>query len=180
MCLMRWLLVQLRLNQQVRKHLWLSTIRKKNDTLDNLHMAKYSKKVSKSLNRVEPQSLPPTIGAAKYQSYRMFLQVQQWKSIDCSLQAEVWGWNLLDTGYFPRSTDLPPAPGELLKNIRCNCATDCSSGWCSCQKHGMKCSMACGQCRGSACSNASLVVEDEEEPDDQEWGCTTEDSMPMN
>ena len=87
-------------------------------------MAKYSKKVSKSLNKVEQQSLPPTSGAPKYHSYRVFLQVQQWKSIDCSFQAEVWGWNLLDTGYFPRSTDLPPAPGELLKNIGCNCATD--------------------------------------------------------
>ena len=97
---------------------------KKNDTLNNLLMAKYCEKISKSLNKVEPRSLPPTSGAAKYHSYRVFLQVQQWKSIDCSLQAEVWGWNLLDTGYFPRSTDLPPAPGELLKNIRCNCATD--------------------------------------------------------
>ena len=29
----------------------------------------------------------------------------------------------------------------------------------------MKCSMACGQCRSSACSNASLVVENEEDPD---------------
>ena len=101
---------------------------KKNDTLNNLLMAKYCEKISKSLNKVEPRSLPPTSGAAKYHSYRVFLQVQQWKSIDCSLQAEVWGWNLLDTGYFPRSTDLSPTPGELLKNIRCNCATDCSSG----------------------------------------------------
>ena len=101
---------------------------KKNDTLNNLHMATYSIKGSKSLSKVEPLSLPPTSGAAKYHNYRVFIQVLQWKSTDCSLQAEVWGWNLLDTGYFPRSTDLPPAPGKLLKIIRCNCAIDCSSG----------------------------------------------------
>ena len=92
----------------------------------------------------------------------------QWKSINCNLQAEVWGWKLMDNEYSQRSTDLLPAPEELLKIIRCNCATDCSTGRCSCQKHGVKCSMACGQCRGSARSNTSLVVEDEEDPDDQQ------------
>ena len=38
-----------------------------------------------------------------------------------------------------------------------------SPGSCSCQKYGMKCSLACGQCRGSACSNASPIIAQEEE-----------------
>ena len=44
---------------------------KKNDTLNNLLMAKYCEKISKSLNKVEPQSLPPTSGAAKYSGFRL-------------------------------------------------------------------------------------------------------------
>ena len=46
---------------------------------------------------------------------------------------------------------IEPAPQELLKMIRCNCTTDCSSARCSCQKHGLPCTQACGQCRGSGC-----------------------------
>ena len=67
-------------------------------------------------------------------------------------------------GWLPISTDEPPAPEELLKVIRCNCNTDCSSQRCSCKKHGMKCSLAYGNCRGSACQNAVFFdVSDDEE-----------------
>jgi hypothetical protein len=31
--------------------------------------------------------------------------------------------------------------------IRCNCQTDCSTMRCSCKKHGLRCSIACGNCR---------------------------------
>ena len=61
-----------------------------------------------------------------------------------------------------------PAPAELLKIIRCNCTTDCATARCTCKKHGMKCSMACGHCRGSSCSNANTFVEDEDESDSEE------------
>ena len=65
------------------------------------------------------------------------------------------------------STDAPPAPEELLKVIRSNCNTDCSSQRCSCKKHGMKCSLTCGNCKGSACQNAGLFeVSDEEDLND--------------
>ena len=127
---------------------------KAEDSLNTLRFSKYCEKVAKSLNKVEPRSLPPTSAAAKYHSYRVFLQICQWKNHLCDLQVDSWGWIHSDSGYFPILTDIAPAPADLLKIIRCNCATDCSSSRCSCQKHGMKCSMACGQCRGTACTNA--------------------------
>ena len=39
---------------------------------------------------------------------------------------------------------------------------------CSCKKHGMKCSMARGQCRGSSCSNANAPLEVECDSDSDE------------
>ena len=48
---------------------------KKNDTLNNLLIAKYCEKISIRLNKVQPQSLLPTSGAAKYHNHRVFFQV---------------------------------------------------------------------------------------------------------
>ena len=104
---------------------------------------------------------PPTSAAAKFHNYRVFLQTYQWKTLDCNLPPELWGWTKSDAGLSPTMTDLPPAPDDLLKIIRCNCLTNCQNARCSCIKHGMKCSAACGHCHGSACSNASSFVMDE-------------------
>ena len=120
------------------------------------------------VTQVDPKSLPPTSAAAKFPSWRVFLQVNQWKDPQCYLLAEEWGWVLKDTGLHPVLTDMPPAPAELLKIIRCNCATDCGTARCTCKKHGMKCSMACGHCRGSSCSNTIAFEEDEDNSDSGE------------
>ena len=137
---------------------------KKDDTLNGLRLTRYCKKVAKSFNKVEPRSLPPTSSAAKYHSYRVFLQICQWKGKDCDFQPGLWGWNIEEGEFYPTPTDQPPAPLELLKIIHCNCTTDCNTTRCSCQKHGMKCSLACGHCRGSGCVNASpLIAQDEDE-----------------
>ena len=61
----------------------------------------------------------------------------------------------------PVLTDMPPAPAELLKIIRCNCTTDSETAGCTCKKHGMK-------CRGSSCSNANAFVEDKDHSDCEE------------
>ena len=66
----------------------------------------------------------------------------------------------------PVLTDLPPAPDELLKIVRCNCHTDRSSMRCACKKHNVKCicSLVCGNCRGLDCTNSdNLEDEDLEE-----------------
>ena len=140
----------------------------KNETLDALRYKKYCEKVATSVKHLEPRQLPPTSAAAKYHSYRVYLQVCLWKDSDCDLEPESWGWTQHESGLIPTMTDLPPAPESLIKIIRCNCSTDCSSGRCSCQKHGMKCSPACGQCHGSACSNASPFISSIDEDEDEE------------
>ena len=45
---------------------------KRNDSLNTLRLTRYLEKVAKSMSQVEPKSLPPTITAAKYHSYRVF------------------------------------------------------------------------------------------------------------
>jgi len=61
----------------------------------------------------------------------------------------------------PTTTDLPAAPESLLKIVRCNCKTDCNSRRCTYRKMGLECSVACGECQGTSCSNSS-AVEDED------------------
>ena len=90
---------------------------KKNESLNALRKRKYCEKVAKSLYRVEGKSLPPTTAASKFHSYRVYLQICQWKNPNCNLQEESWGWKLTDSGYSPVLTDLPPATPELLKVI---------------------------------------------------------------
>ena len=53
-----------------------------------LRYKKYTEKVAKSLTQVDPKNLPPTSAAAKYHSYRVFLQVTEWKDIDCYISPE--------------------------------------------------------------------------------------------
>ena len=141
---------------------------KKSDTLDRLRYKKYCNNVATSLTQVDPKVLPPTSASAKCHSRRVFLQTNQWKDPKYDLLAEEWGWIRKDTGSYPVLTDMPTAPAELLKIIRCNCTTDCATARCTCKKHKMKCSMACRYCRGSSCSSASTFVEDEDETDSKE------------
>ena len=63
----------------------------------------------------------------------------------------------------PLFTDLPPAPDDLLKIIRCNCHTDCSTMRCTCKKYNVKCSPAIGNCKGTACTNVDgVILEDDD------------------
>ena len=48
------------------------------DTLDKFRLVKYHEKVSTGSKQVQPKVLPPTSVAAKYHSYRVFYQVQEW------------------------------------------------------------------------------------------------------
>ena len=68
---------------------------------------------------------------------------------------EQWGWKKNEDRHIPLQNDLPPAPYEQLEVIRCNCQTDCRSFKCTCKKHDIKCSLECGNCRGSSCSNST-------------------------
>ena len=60
------------------------------------------------------------------------------------------------------TTLLPPAPDELLNTIFCNCTKGCG-GKCGCKKIGLRCSKACGHCRGQSCLNAAFTSEENDE-----------------
>ncbi|GFN73858.1 hypothetical protein PoB_000036400 [Plakobranchus ocellatus] len=109
-----------------------------------LRYKRFWEKVTSNITTVEVRSLPPTSAAAKYHSLRVYLEVQP----------EVWGWQLSSGRLDPCTTDLPPAPQLLLKMIRCNCKSDCRSKRCTCRKHGLKCSLACGECKRIGCLNS--------------------------
>ena len=76
----------------------------------------------------------------------------------------IWGWKLDSSKLQPIMTDLDlePAPESLLKIIQCKCklstANPCGSNTCSCRKHGLKCVIACGNCRGESCRNAEETI----------------------
>ena len=102
---------------------------------------------------VQPECLPPTSAAAVYHSLRLYHQVQQWRGV--ALPPLDWGWKLVDGRLLPVRTDLQAAHVSLLEIIRCNCKSDCGSQRCSCRKHGMDCSAACGFCRGQSYTNSA-------------------------
>jgi hypothetical protein len=123
------------------------------DSLDVLRFKRFSEKVVRNTVSIKPQSLPPTSAAAKFHSMRAYYQTQVWRGNDRLLATE-WGWYIEDGQLLPILTDLPPAPNTVLEMVRCNCKADCASGRCSCRSHNLDCSPACGECRGSACSNS--------------------------
>lgn len=131
-----------------------------NEGLDKLRHRKFCDKVSTSIAPVQVHTLPPTSAAAKYHSARVYYQVQEWMG-HRTLDPEQWGWTLEGGLLHPTTTDLPAAPESLLKVVRCNCTTDCNSRRCTCRKMGLECSVACGECRGTSCSNSSAVEDDE-------------------
>ena len=113
--------------------------------------------------RIRPQTLPPTSAAARYHSMRVYIQVQQWMGI-CYLKETEW---VDGEGWKSTHDDRPTALTEdLLRIIRCNCTTDCSTARCSCRKHNLECSPACGQCRGVGCCNSSVADSSEDDDDD--------------
>lgn len=132
----------------------------KGQSLDALRYHKFCEKVATKATQVTPQTLPPSSAAAKFHSMRVFFQTMIWKMLsNDALCPEEWGWNLNNGMLLPVMTDLPPAPDELLKIIRCNCNGDCGTLRCTCRKHNLLCSNVCGHCKGSACINSYKSVE---------------------
>jgi len=79
-----------------------------------------------------------------------------------------WEWKKSDEKLMPLLTDLPPAPSEFLRIIIRNCQTDCSNMRCTCKKHDVKCSVACGNCRGSQCTNSEIIENDDDDDNDED------------
>jgi len=117
------------------------------ESLETLRCTRFCQQAATGATFVQPESLPPTSAAVAYHSQRAYFQIQQWKGIP--LKPEDWGYKLQLTAgkLLPVRMDLPPAHAFLLEFVRCNCRTDCSTQRCTCRKHGLDCSPACGECK---------------------------------
>ena len=121
---------------------------KPGEKLDGMRYQRYCEKLATNSSQIQPQNLPPTSAAARQQSL------------------EDYGWKVTEGQVLPRMTDLPAAPESLLQMIRCNCSSDCASARCTCRKHGLECSPACGQCRGTACTNSPIQFDEDDSQDE--------------
>jgi len=87
-----------------------------------------------------PERLPPTEAAAKQHILRVHLQAVEWQTLQAgSLKAEDWGWRQVQQQYLPTTTDLPPAPADLMDLVKCRCKVEtrrpCMTMLCTCMKH---------------------------------------------
>ncbi|VDI12837.1 Hypothetical predicted protein [Mytilus galloprovincialis] len=129
--------------------------------LDILRFRKFLNKVSTGTACVQVHTLPPTSDAARFHSLRVYLQSQTWIDKSDDLNAQEYGWFISDNKLLPTKSVLPPAPEVLLNIIRCNCKQNCDSKRCTCRKHGLDCSISCGECRGVNCSNSPSVTDED-------------------
>ena len=125
----------------------------------------YMRMCSTSTTRPLPERLPPTERAAYYHCLRVYFQVTQWRKLqttDLGIVATDWGWTFENDQFKPTTTDLKPAPDDILKIIRCSCKStsknQCGTNTCTCRKNGQHCVSACGDCHGDACLNAEILV----------------------
>ena len=133
---------------------------KKCKSLDRLRYLSYMKKIAKKslTSNFELESLPPTSGAAKYHSFRVYLTVQPWLGV--IRDACLWGWKKHEGKLLPTLMDTPIAPDSILKIISCGCKTACGNR-CKCRKAGLYCTPMCTSCNGQTCTNTEMVPDEE-------------------
>lgn len=131
---------------------------KPNETLNKLRYRKFVEKAKRGMLTVTCKALPPTEAAAKFHCLRVFYQIQGW--MEKKLNPLNFGWVEKSSILRPISTNMPPAPANILSKIRCGCKGDCDSNRCNCFKMKFKCTTACKVCAGNSCSNRSPIVED--------------------
>ena len=79
-----------------------------------------------------------------------------------------WGWTFNVGLSYPKTTDLQPAPREILKMMKLGCIDTCDRKKCTCRKSAMKCTIACKNCKRISCTNVDnehhldYVVENDE------------------
>lgn len=118
----------------------------KETNLNNYRYQYFAKNVSSSKNVL--LTLPPSEAAAREHSFRAYHQIQMWLEND-KLPVE-WGWHVKNDLLLPIPLKGPLIPEILLNLISCNCTKGCTAS-CGCRKHGLKCSMICGYCKGNSC-----------------------------
>ena len=92
----------------------------------------------------------------------------EWMGCSDEMDPSEWGWKVQGEKLVPVMTDKSPAPDELIKIIRCNCSVGCNNLRCTCRKHGLECTSACGHCQDGNCDNMTNVpvIEDDDDADD--------------
>jgi len=128
---------------------------KPDDDLDGLRYRLFNQKVAKSTKWVHPRTLPPTEAAMMYHSLLVYHQVQVWIG-RTNMDPLEWGWKNNQGKLVPIMTHLPPARKDLLEVVACNCKRGCLSLQCTCRKHGLPCTLRCGECHG-VCSNTVQI-----------------------
>ena len=116
------------------------------------------------------KTLPPTTAAFVEHVKRAHLQVAIWKAaMDAdppSLDPVQYGWSLDAASGILVPVSLPPdvspAPDDVLKLIKCGCAssTPCSTSRCSCSAAQLSCSMFCSCHATNDCRNGHTRVAD--------------------
>ena len=102
------------------------------ESLDFIQYKSFCEKVATSKSHIQPQTLPPTSAAVKFHSLHVYYQILQCKGTGDRFLPEEWGWRESEKRLIPITTDLMPAPDDLLRIIRCNCQTNCSTTRCAC------------------------------------------------
>ena len=122
--------------------------------------------VASSKKGPAPERLPPTENSAYYHSLRVHEQLLVWKNLkNEAVDPKLWAWQLKGNKLWPIKMDIPPAPENILKFIRCNCKLSsrnpCGTNLCSCRKNDLQCVPACGDCHGIGCHNEEELVSED-------------------
>ena len=112
----------------------------------------FCQKVASSKLYIKSEVLPTASAAARYHCLWVFYQVRQWMRE--SIKAYEWGWTMSNAQMQPEYTDLGYAPDELLSQIHCKCKKTYLTLRCTCRKHGLICTPACGQCLDISSKNS--------------------------
>ena len=141
------------------------------DQKDSLASIRYNmlcKKAARAKMFVTPERLPPTASACKFHSLRTYYQVMEWMGCSDEMEPCEWGWKVEVDKLVPVMTEKSPAPDALIKMIHCNCSEGCNTLRCTCRKHGLQCTSACGHCQDGKCDNMTNdpVVDDDDDDDD--------------
>ena len=132
---------------------------KETENLGQMRYKTYCRIVTKNLGRFQAERLPPSENATHFHALRVHMQVVCWATCGSTqLNPEHWGWRVERGRLIPETMTEKPGPPHLMKVIRCNCTTNCSSRQCTCRKNGLKCVSACGNCNGKECLNADTMV----------------------
>ena len=124
-------------------------------SLDKLRFQRFKENVVRCSKEIQAPVLPQPSGVAKYHSLRVFHKISEWKGE--SVNATEYGWKEKHGKFILLRTDLPPAPDHLLEVIHCSCKTGSSILKCTCRRNGLECTFACGDFKGTSCSNAKAI-----------------------